>query len=196
MIENLDKLHPNEIWEHIQGSEEYAISNFGRIASNKRGFWRVLSQKNSKGDYLSVTLRSGDKCKSTRIHRLVYEAFIGQIPNGHKYHIHHIDGNRQNNEVSNLCLVNCFEHHFLHIEENPSILNGMINYNKYVRTKKIEQYDLSGNYIATYNNGVEASQATGVCRRNILQVAGKEPYNKKGSIRKQAGGYIWKFAEE
>lgn len=35
-----------------------------------------------------------------------------------------------------------------------------------------------------------------VCQRNILQVANKEPYNKNGKIRKQAGGFIWKFAIE
>lgn len=37
---------------------------------------------------------------------------------------------------------------------------------------------------------------TGICQRNILQVANKEPYNSKGSIRKQAGGYVWKFEKE
>lgn len=42
----------------------------------------------------------------------------------------------------------------------------------------------------------EASRVTGVCARNILQVADKEPFNSKGSVRKQAGGYIWKFADE
>ena len=36
----------------------------------------------------------------------------------------------------------------------------------------------------------------GVCQRNILQVANKEPYNDKGFIRKQAGGYIWRFEKE
>ena len=36
----------------------------------------------------------------------------------------------------------------------------------------------------------------GICGRNILQVANKEPYNSKGSVRKQAGGYVWKFEKE
>lgn len=72
----------------------------------------------------------------------------------------------------------------------------MVNYNKYVKTKKILQYTLEGKYIATYNNSKEASQATGVCQRNILQVANKEPFNKKGNIRKQVGGYVWEDAVE
>ena len=47
-----------------------------------------------------------------------------------------------------------------------------------------------------YCNAMEASRNTGVCGRNILQVANKEPYNSKGSVRKQAGGYVWKFEKE
>ena len=34
------------------------------------------------------------------------------------------------------------------------------------------------------------------CARNIRQVASKEPYNKKGSVRKQAGGFIWEDVED
>ena len=41
-----------------------------------------------------------------------------------------------------------------------------------------------------------AEKITGICSRNILQVANKEPFNKKGNIRKSAGGYIWKFESE
>lgn len=37
---------------------------------------------------------------------------------------------------------------------------------------------------------------TGICQRNISQVASKEPYNSKGSVRKQAGGYAWEFEKE
>ena len=61
------------------------------------------------------------------------------------------------------------------------MLNGMINYNRHIRPKRIEQYSLDGNYIATYENSYDASVSTGVCQRNILQVAKKEPYNKNGN---------------
>lgn len=185
-----------EIWKDIKGFENiYRVSNYGRLSSNKRGGWRVLSNTNSKGDYLSVVLRGKDNAKSARIHRLVYEAFIGEIPKGQKFHIHHIDGDKQNNRADNLKLITSKEHHFIHIKNDKSILDGMIKYNKYVKTKKISQFDLNGNFIKTYLNGKDASDATGVCQRNILQVANKEPFNKKGNIRKQAGGFIWRFAE-
>lgn len=47
------------------------------------------------------------------VHRIVAEAFIGKIPKG--YHVHHIDGNRLNNHVSNLQIidkVSHFTHHW------------------------------------------------------------------------------------
>lgn len=187
----------DEIWKDIKGFEGvYKISNFGRLASLKKGYFNILSNKNSKGDYISVILKSKNKVLHTRIHRLVYSTFVEEIPKGKKYHIHHKDGNKQNNRISNLELVNSHNHHKIHIKKNPNIIKGLVNYNKYIKTKPISQYSLDGKYIATYSNATDAYKATNVCKRNILQVANKEPFNKKGNIRKQAGGFIWKFKEE
>lgn len=134
-----------EIWKDVKGFENvYRISNYGNLASNKRGGWGTLSNINSKGGYLSVVLREKDKVRYTRIHRLVYEAFIGDIPSGKRFHIHHIDGNKQNNCIDNLKLVDSKEHHFEHINKDKSILDSMIKYNKYIRPKTICQYTMDG----------------------------------------------------
>lgn len=180
-----------EIWKPVKRmGGVYQISNMGRLASLNNGF-HILSNKNRKGGYLSVVLRFGNDTYYTRIHRLVYEAFVGEIPKG--YHIHHINHNKQDNRLCNLKLVSPKEHYQEDLDSRN--IKGMNYYNQYIRPKAIEQYDLEGNFIASYPNGAAASEATGVCQRNILQVANKEPYNKKGLIRKQAGGYIWKFAD-
>lgn len=50
--------------------------------------------------------------------------------------------------------------------------------------------NLDENFITQYDNAAEASRATGVCARNIKQVAGKEEFCP-GHVRKQAGGFIW-----
>ena len=56
----------------------------------------------------------GDKVKS--LHRVVWEDNFGEIPNG--FHIHHIDGNKDNNEISNLEMINAHDHLSNHSKAN------------------------------------------------------------------------------
>ena len=126
-----------EVWKDIQGFKgAYQISNLGRLKSFKKDAeGKVLSNTNKKGDYFSVILRKGDKVKSTRIHRLVAEAFI---PNENNYpQVHHKDGNKQNNCVDNLEWISTKEHHLINQQQNPNTINGLVNYNKYTRPKVI-----------------------------------------------------------
>lgn len=172
-----------EEWKWVSEYEGiYEISNKGRLRSYRRdkvnGY--LLSNRNSKGWYLTVNLFKNGTKRTKRIHVLVAESFIGKIPPG--YHVHHIDDNKQNNVVTNLEII------------HPQIITGMSNYNKFKRPKHILQYDTEGHFIAEYANGEIASRLTGVCQRNILQVANGEEY-KPGKIRKQAGGFVWKLKE-
>lgn len=125
---------------------------------------------------------------------MVSEHFIGDRPRG--YQVHHKDGNKQNNIVSNLEYIHPKRHRKETEKTHPQVVTGIVNYNKYEKPRKICQYTKDGVLLATYVNGEVASRMTGICQRNILQVANKEPFNNKGGIRKQAGGYIWKLADE
>lgn len=179
-----------EEWRLVKNTNgRYYISNFGRLISvTKRRGVHVLENVNKKGGYLSVVLEGENGFIYTRLHRLVYEAFVGEIPKGHKFHIHHKDHNKQNNRVDNLELVTAKEHYQKDIDSRDC--EGMNNYNKYIRPNKIVQKTLDGEFVAIFNNAKEAHDATGVCQRNILQVASKQ------EGRKQAGGFIWEFASE
>ncbi|NDB60600.1 HNH endonuclease [bacterium] len=53
------------------------------------------------------------------IYRRIYEQHHGSIPrdeNGRSYDIHHIDGNRKNNDPNNLIAVSILEHYRIHLE--------------------------------------------------------------------------------
>lgn len=185
-----------EVWKDIKGFKGvYQISNFGSLKSFKKDInGKVLSNTNKKGGYFSVILRKGEKVKTTRIHRLVAEAFLPNPDNLSQ--VHHKDGNKQNNCIDNLEWVSEKEHNLITQQQNPNTIAGLVNYNKFIRPKKVQQYSLNGELLAEYNNGTEAYLRTGVCLRNIHQVASKTPFNQKGNVRKQAGGYIWKYKDE
>lgn len=185
-----------EVWKDIKGFKGvYQISNLGRLKSFKKDTnGKVLSNTNKKGDYFSVILRKGDKVRSVRIHQLVAEAFLPNPDNLPQ--VHHKDGNKQNNCVDNLEWVSTREHRLISQQQYPNTIECLITYNKFIRPKVVQQYSLNGEFLAEYNNCIEAHLKTGVCARNIHQVASKTPFNQNGNIRKQAGGYVWKFKNE
>lgn len=57
-------------------------------------------------------------CVPKRLHVYVWEKHNGKIPNGS--HIHHIDGNKDNNEIENLQLVTKKEHDDIHASERST----------------------------------------------------------------------------
>jgi len=89
----------NEYWKSIVGYEGYyEVSNIGTVRRKQTG--KILKPRISNG-YCMVDLRVNGKRRYHRVHRLVAYAFIG-IPPTSKHEIRHFDGNRQNNNYSNL----------------------------------------------------------------------------------------------
>jgi hypothetical protein len=183
----------NEMWVEVKGFEEYyKISSTGRLMSTHNGKVRILSAKNAKGDYLTVVLCKDGKHRTTRIHRLVAEAFIENPEN--KPEVNHIDGNKQNNRVENLEWVSVSENIIHAINMNPAILRGLLWHNVFERPKPVIQLSMSGDEIARFANAKFAGLSTGICARNINQVCARTEY-APGKHRKQAGGFVWTYAE-
>lgn len=187
----------NEVWKDIKGFEGiYQISNYGRIKSFKQyKEGKILKLSNKNKDYFRIVLQAKNKQrKSISIHRLVAEHFI---PNPQNFtYVNHIDGNKQNNNALNLEWCTASYNILKSIELHPDQLRGMIYYNKEVRPKHIAQIDKDGKVIKIYKSAAQAHIETGICARNILQVANKTPYNTKGKTRSMAGGYIWVLESE
>ena len=88
-----------EIWKEIAISG-YFISNLGKLRGRSG---RIIKTYINKEGYCAVCLKPNGrkgKVKFVKIHRLVAEAFIPKLEN--KPLVNHIDGNKQNNVVTNL----------------------------------------------------------------------------------------------
>ena len=60
------------------------------------------------------------KSKSDRCYRKIWESHFGPIPrdeDGRSYEIHHIDGNHDNYDITNLKLVSIQEHYDIHYDQ-------------------------------------------------------------------------------
>lgn len=66
--------------------------------------------------YFKHTTRNCERKNAKQLHRAVWEYYNGTIPEG--YHIHHIDGNIDNNDISNLECVQAWEHLSCHAKKN------------------------------------------------------------------------------
>ncbi len=92
---------PDEIWRDIADyGGKYQVSNFARVRSLYRGKTKLIKPDIIHTGYLRVTLYKDGKTKSHYVHVLVAQAFIPN-PEG-KRQVNHIDGDKNNNCVSNL----------------------------------------------------------------------------------------------
>lgn len=96
-----------EIWKDVEGFEgKYFISNIGRLKSiggrykkSQPNGYVTMGTVDNLG-YRILTLRDHGRLKRERAHRLVALAFIEKIQG--KNFVNHIDGNKLNNNYSNL----------------------------------------------------------------------------------------------
>lgn len=194
-----------EIWKNISNyNDKYQISNYGRIKSVDSVYMipnqykkmhkhiyrgKILKTSIDNNGYANIRLRKNGKTKCFLIHRLVAKAFI---PNPNNYPvINHINGNKLDNKVENLewCTQshNVKEAYKLGLQKTSHNVfqKGHIPHN----ITKINQYDLQGNYIKTYNSILEATLLfTNKHSSNISQCL-------NGKIN-TAYGYIWRYADK
>lgn len=180
----------NEEWRDIPGYEGYMVSDLGRVKSlnyKNTGQERILKLGKKDNGYLYVGLSKDGKVKCFYVHRLVWEAFNGPIPDG--YEINHI------NEDKTDCRL-----------ENLSLLSHKANCNWGTRniraakqkSKMVEQYTLDGTHICTWFSVIGAERELGFSHGAINACCSpKIRWDGKGKpyYRRSAYGYIWKFAE-
>jgi hypothetical protein len=184
-----------EEWKEINGFEgKYWISNLGRV----RGIKSTLKLKPKDTGYTQVNLYKSSKYITKLIHRLVAEAFIPNPDNLPQ--IDHIDGNRENNCVTNLrwCTpsennrnpVTTHRKRVVNMGSNnpmygkPSSMRGVTKSNHF-NSKKVIRCSISGDSLEEYGSLIEAGEAVNASPSTISNcIAGR---------LKSCKGYLWRW---
>lgn len=163
----------SEIWKDIQGYEGfYQVSNFGNVRSlkwNHSNQIRLLTPFENDG-YKRVGIRKNNVLKNYLIHVLVAKAFIPNPKN--KPCVNHMDGNKTNNNVSNLEWVT-YSENTIHAKNHNLIKKMPSKWGAHT----IYQLSLERKIINVYPSQREASRILGINQANISRaIINKKPY--------------------
>lgn len=181
----------NEIWVQLKDFEGlYEISNFGRIKSlPKKGSGKefILKQAQDKCGYKKVRLSKDNKKYSILVHRAVAATFIPNLEN--KPQVNHKNGDKTNNNASNLEWVTNSENQKHAIHNNLVDNKKLIEHVNTIRKKSIEKTSVKIRRSdgVVYNSISEAANDVGVDRSVISRVLS----GVKG--KRTAGGYGWEY---
>lgn len=161
---------PDEIWAPIKDYPNYIISSVGRVMNIRTKRLLKPYQSNS-GGYLTVNLNKENKSKLFSIHALVYCNFYNDYDlTG--YVINHIDGNKYNNNKSNLEKIT-------YQDNNP---HAEYRIKTHQCSKAVVQLDNEYNEVNAFESINQAQRTLGI--KNISRAV------KTGG---RAGGYFWKI---
>jgi len=175
----------NREYKAIEGFSEYFINIEGQVISTKKGrnvrlgtVKKLNPVVNSKGYYQYCIIDDEGRKKSPMQHQLLMRAFIPNINNC--YAINHIDGNKLNNNLSNL--------EWCTLKENAqhAWATGLSTSNA-TRIPVHAYHYATGQYVASYESIKQAERTIGTLSSNIV-------CNLKGRS-KQTCGLIFSYTK-
>ena len=177
-----------EIWKPIASTKGFIeISNKGRVRSLLKGEPRILKTQVDDKGYQRIRVTIDQVKMSYKVHREVAKAFIDNPK--HLPQVNHIDGNKDNNNASNLEWVTNQEnaHHAIKNGLWDSVLEGSRRENER-RKKPVIAYRISGAFNTRYYDSIaEAERDIG--SRHVCDVLkGKRSHVKGWSFQYAKGG--------
>jgi len=173
-----------EVWKPIPGYEGYMVSDLGRVKSLNykcTGKEQLLTATRNHNRYYFVGLQK-EKIRSHHfVHRLVWEAFNGPIPEGMQ--LNHLNEDITDNRLENLSLVTPSENvnwGTRNKRVSKKLTNGKLS-------KWVIQLSKNNEILHFYPSTAQVERETGIKQGNISKCCcGKREF---------AGGYKWKYAE-
>lgn len=163
-------------WKTITEASNYEVSTDGQVRN--RTTKKILKGRLSKNGYLQVSIKidATQKFCNRYIHRLVALHFI-QNPNN-KREVNHIDGNKENNTLSNLEWVTSSEN-----QKHRHLIG-----NKKTSNRHIGMFNKKGEMVKDFNSILEAvAYFNKTSRVNIDNALQGKQYT--------AYGYVWKYLD-
>lgn len=163
--------------KEIKDYPNYSITDKGSVISHRGLKDKILKPQRasqSKKGYQQVRLFNQEYIKGRLqyIHRLVYESFVGEIPEG--FEIDHIDGNPRNNKLINLQLVTRKEN----IEKHYRYTNGILLRDH--RDEVLKDYKTLGTYDKVAQKwGVSIEMVARVIKNKCYIKVGKGKFKRK-----------------
>ena len=180
--ESMKENNIQETWKDIPGYEGlYKVSNTGKVKSmNYRhsDVPRILATVDNGYGYYIVILYLNSVRKSASVHRLVWTAFNGPIPEG--LQINHLNENKADNRLENLSLCTPKEN------TNYGTRNKRAGEK---HCKCIQMLDKNNNILKTFNSLKEAAQFLNKNKTTANSNISSCLHGKS----KSAYGYKWKF---
>ena len=159
------------MWKTIKGYENYIINTKGqirRIIGKYCPNGRILKSQISTNNYIQICLCKNGKAKMFRLHRLLAEAFLPNPAN--KPQVNHIDGNRKNNDLSNLEWVTVSENmlHAMYVTKNKLPSRSMLGKMGMAHNlSKSFSVEYPNGKIVNYGSGLEFRRMTGLDHTSI-----------------------------
>lgn len=149
-----------EYWRPVPGYEDlYLVSNQGRVRNIKT--LCLLKPTTHRDGYKVVRLYRNGKRRNFKAHRLVAAAFRSNSDLGNKLHVHHINGIRDDNHVSNLQWVTPAENNrFRSLRQKRKSKKSSIKRRANIAIQSNITVDCNGNIIIG-NSGLELNSLHG-----------------------------------